>query len=80
MPTWKALLTDKSLFSGRHVFLKNMLRYARSRPSLPVGAQLSDEFDTAQQKVVLNAATPLQALQTVYKRVQPQLQQYCPVT
>jgi len=79
MPTWKALLTDNSLFSGRHVFLKNMLRYARSRPSLPVGAQLSDEFDTAQQKVVLNVATPLQALQTVYKRVQPQLQQYCPV-
>ena len=56
-----------------------MLSYAQSRAPLPVGAQLSDELDTAQQKVILNVATPEQALQEVYNRVQPQLQQYCPL-
>lgn len=79
MPTWQALLSDKSLFSGTHVFFKSLLRYSRSRPSLPVGAQLSDAFDAAQQQIVLGAATPPQALQGVYNRVQPQLQPYCPL-
>ncbi len=79
MPTWATLLKDDSLFSDNHKFFKAMLSYAQSRVPLPIGAQLSDEFDTAQQKVVLNAATPGQALQEVYNRVQPQLQQYCPL-
>jgi ABC-type glycerol-3-phosphate transport system substrate-binding protein len=79
MPTWAALLKDDSLFSGNHKFIRAMLSYAQSRVPLPVGAQLSDEFDSAQDKVVLNVATPEQALQDVYNRVQPQLQQYCPL-
>lgn len=79
MPTWATLLKDNSLFSGNHKFFKAMLSSAQSRVPLPVGAQLSDELDTAQQKIVLNAATPEQALQEVYHRVQPQLQQYCPL-
>ena len=79
LPTWRALLNDNSLFSGPHVFFKSILRYAQSRPPLPVGAQLSDAFDAAQQQIVLGAATPLQALHGVYNRVQPQLQAYCPL-
>jgi len=59
LPTWRALLNDNSLFSGPHVFFKSILRYAQSRPPLPVGAQLSDAFDAAQQQIVLGAATPV---------------------
>jgi multiple sugar transport system substrate-binding protein len=79
LPTWMSLLNEQDLFPGRLQFFKQILPGSRSRVPLPVGSQLWDEFDSAQDKVVLHAATPDQALQTVYRRVQPQLQQYCPL-
>jgi multiple sugar transport system substrate-binding protein len=79
LPTWTSLLNDKTLFPGNMEFFAKLLQFSRSRVPLPVGSQLWDEFNTAQEKVVLHAATTDQALQTVYKRVQPQLQQYCPL-
>jgi hypothetical protein len=60
-------------------FFKQILPFSRSRVPLPVGSELWDQFTDAQDKVVLHAATPEQALQTVYRRVQPELQQYCPL-
>lgn len=79
LPTWSSLLNEKDLFPGNMEFFAKILQFSRSRVPLPVGSQLWDEFNTAQEKVVLHAATPDQALQTVYRRVQPQLQQYCPL-
>lgn len=79
LPTWKSLLNENDLFPGRLQYFRQILPDSRSRVPLPVGSQLWDEFGNAQDKVVLHAATPDQALQAVYRRVQPQLQQYCPL-
>ncbi|MBO0779728.1 MAG: ABC transporter substrate-binding protein [Ktedonobacteraceae bacterium] len=79
LPTYKSLLTDDSLFDTNHRFFTKMLSDAHSRPPMPVWSQLWDEFNTASDKVRLGEATPQQALQSVYDRVQPQLVQYCPL-
>lgn len=79
MPTWHTLLNDESLFSGNHKFFSTMLAFSHSRPPMPVWPQLWDEFATASDKVRLGEAKPIDALQSVYNRVQPQLQQYCPL-
>ncbi|HLZ58459.1 MAG TPA: ABC transporter substrate-binding protein [Ktedonosporobacter sp.] len=79
MPTYAELLKDSSLYSADHQFFVQMLSDSHSRPPLPVWSQLWDAFDTANQKVILGVATPDQALQSVYNRVQPQLQQFCPL-
>jgi ABC-type glycerol-3-phosphate transport system substrate-binding protein len=79
LPTWASLLNESDLFPGKMQFFKQILPFSKSRVPLPVGSQLWDQFTDAQDKVVLHAATPEQALQTVYRRVQPELQQYCPL-
>jgi multiple sugar transport system substrate-binding protein len=78
LPTWTALLEQTDEFHGPQRFFTNMLKFAISRPPLPVGAQISDALDTAQQAVLLGTQTPIQALQQAQERVQPQMQQYCP--
>ena len=78
LPTWGALLNDTSLITGNQQFFAKMMSFSVSRPPLPVGAQFSDAMDTAQQGVLLGNTTPQSALQDVYTRVQPQMQQYCP--
>ncbi|GAB3426436.1 ABC transporter substrate-binding protein [Flindersiella endophytica] len=79
IPTWKSLLNDKSVTQGQGIF-PGMMKFATNRPALPVGAQISDAMDAAQQGVLLGEETPDSALQTVYDRVQPQMQQFCPFT
>ena len=78
LPTWTTLLAQTDEFHGPQRFFTNMLKFAISRPPLPVGAQISDALDTAQQAVLLGTQTPIQALQQAQQRVQPQMQQYCP--
>jgi ABC-type glycerol-3-phosphate transport system substrate-binding protein len=78
MPTYNELLKDESLFDKNHQFFTAMLSYSHSRPPLPVWSQLWGEFSDASDKVKLGTA-PDPALQSVYNRVQPQLQQYCPL-
>jgi len=79
LPTWNALLGDKSLFPGNNAFFAHLLKFSRSRPPLPVWSALWDELGTAQERVILHEASPEEALQAVYQQVQPQLQQYCPL-
>ncbi|GHO88401.1 ABC transporter substrate-binding protein [Dictyobacter formicarum] len=78
LPTWKSLLDEKQLFDPGHTFFANILSFSVSRPPLPVGGQISDELGSVQDKVDFNTATPKEALQEFYNRVQPQMQQYCP--
>jgi multiple sugar transport system substrate-binding protein len=78
LPTWTSLLNEPGLITGNQTFFANLLQYSMSRPPLPVGAQLSDALDSAQQSVLLGSATPQQALDQVEQRVNPQMQQYCP--
>nr|BBH91025.1 sugar ABC transporter substrate-binding protein [Thermosporothrix sp. COM3] len=79
MPTLKSLMNDKTLFSGKRAFFSELLNYSHSRVPLPVSATLWDELTSAQEKVQYNIGTPEEALQSVYRRVQPQLEQYCPL-
>ena len=57
-----------------------LLPTAKSRPPLPVGARYWDELTSAWQKNYLNQEEPAAALKEVKDRVQPDLQQYCPIT
>jgi ABC-type glycerol-3-phosphate transport system substrate-binding protein len=80
LPTWRALLGDRSLFPGNNEFFAQLLKFSHSRPPLPIWSELWDRLSTAQDQVVLHDARPEQALQAVYNHVQPQLQPYCPLT
>jgi len=80
LPTWNELLSDRSLFPSNNAFFAHLLKFSRSRPPLPVWSALWDELGTAQERVILHEASPERALQAVYQQVQPQLQQYCPLT
>ncbi|MBF6595540.1 MAG: ABC transporter substrate-binding protein [Thermaceae bacterium] len=77
LPTWKALLNDNSLYDARHMFFKNLLPSANSRPPLPVGALYWDELTNAMNKVTLNQQQPMAALEEASSRVNAQLQQFC---
>lgn len=77
LPTLKALLNDNSLYDKNHLFFKNLLPSANSRPPLPVGALYWDELTNAMNKVTLNQAEPKAALEEVASRVNAQLQQFC---
>ena len=77
MPTISSLLEDDSLFEPQHVFFKDLLPDAKSRPPLPVGALYWDELTSAWEKTYLNQQDPQAALDEVASRVQPQLQPFC---
>ncbi len=77
MPTVSSLLEDDAIFSENHLFFKDLLTNAQSRPPLPVGALYWDELTTAWERVYLNLAEPQAALEQVASRVQPQLQPFC---
>jgi multiple sugar transport system substrate-binding protein len=73
LPTYKSLLDDNSLYEGDHMFFKEILASAHSRPPLPVGALYWDALTQAQHAVTLNQEDPKTALQKVYDQVQPQM-------
>jgi multiple sugar transport system substrate-binding protein len=77
LPTVKSLLSDNSLFEKRHLFFKDLLTSAKSRPAIPVGALYWDQLTSAMNKVTLNQAKPLDALTEVGTRVNQQLQKFC---
>jgi len=80
LPTISALLEDTSLFDERHLFFaQKLLPTAKNRPPLPVGARYWDELTSAWQKIYLNKEEPSAALAMVKKRVQPDLQGFCPI-
>lgn len=79
IPVWAPLLDDKTVIESQGVFAE-MAHHSTIRPPLPVGGQVSDAMSTAQEAVLLGAETPEEALQTVYDRVQPQMDRFCPFT
>jgi multiple sugar transport system substrate-binding protein len=79
LPTWKALLADNTLYEPAHIFFKDILPNAYSRPALPVGALYWDALTQAMNAVTLNQEDPQKALQAVADQVNPQLQQYLPL-
>lgn len=77
LPTWQALLDEEELYQGERAFLKTLLQGSNSRPPLPVGGMYWGELRGAQEEVVLNRMTAGDALQRVFDRVQPRLEEYC---
>jgi multiple sugar transport system substrate-binding protein len=80
LPTWKSLLTDTSLYDPSHAKFLDLLAGAKNRPPLPVGAEYWDALTTAQDSVVQTPQQdPMPALQAVADKVNPDLQQFCPL-
>ena len=73
LPTWKSLLDDASLYDPQHVFFKQLLSSAHSRPPLSVGALYWDALTQAMNAVTLNQEDPQKALQAVADQVNPQI-------
>ncbi|MGC8890431.1 MAG: ABC transporter substrate-binding protein [bacterium] len=77
LPTVAELLKDKDIRGERrHAFFVDLLRYAKNRPPLPVGALLWDELTAARDAVINGQKTPLKACQDVEARVQPELDKF----
>ncbi|MET9020261.1 ABC transporter substrate-binding protein [Actinopolymorpha sp. NPDC004070] len=77
IPTWQSLVDDKSVTGDQGIF-PSMVKFTTSRPPLPVGAQISDSMDAAQQAVLLGDSTPKEALSIAQDRAGPQMKQFCP--
>jgi len=75
-PTLLALLNEQGLFPPNKVYFQETLGFTRSRPALPVGALYWDALSTAQDMVVQNVQTPLEALQQAEATVQPVLERF----
>ena len=74
LPTIAELLKDKDIRGERrHAFFVDLVKYAKNRPPLPVGALLWDELTTARDAVINGQKTPQKACEDVEKRVQPEL-------
>lgn len=74
LPTIAELLKDKDVRGERrHAFFVDLVKYAKNRPPLPVGALLWDELTAARDAVINGQKTPLKACQDVEARVQPEL-------
>ena len=79
LPTLTDLLSDESLFEGNLQLFGELTDVAQSRPALPVGALYWDELTAAQEAVLLNRDEPAPVLEQVESRVQPQLDEFCPL-
>ena len=78
-PTLVALLNEKGLFPAKKQYFQDALGFTKNRPPLPVGALYWDALSTAQDMVVQNVMTPLQALQQAEAQVQPTLNRFLPL-
>jgi multiple sugar transport system substrate-binding protein len=81
LPTISSLLQDDELLGDeQHIFFaQTLLPTAKSRPPLPVGVRYWDELTSAWERVFLNQEEPAAALAAAKERVQPELQEYCPI-
>jgi len=73
LPTIKSLVDDQSLYDPQHAQFLNLLKVAKNRPPLAVGALYWDELTNAQGAVELNTKQPMDALREVEQKVQPRL-------
>lgn len=81
LPTYAPLLDDPEVV-GEQQFFADMLENDQSvsRTPLPVGSELWETMNTARDAVLLGDSTPDEVMDNIERRVQPQLEPYCPVT
>lgn len=81
LPTRTAMLSDESLIADQRFFADLLIGgYGHSRPPLPVGPALWEAMNTAREGVLLGQSGPDEAMAEIARRVQPELDQYCPVS
>ncbi len=82
LPTQAALLEDPEVVGEDARFFAQLLLdgYSSSRPPLPVGSELWETMNTGREAVLLGESTPEQVMQEIERRIQPQLDPYCPIT
>ncbi|WP_114558945.1 ABC transporter substrate-binding protein [Desertihabitans aurantiacus] len=81
LPTQTAVLDDPEVTEGLE-FFAGMLRdgYSSSRPPLPVGSELWETMNTGREAVLVGDSTPDEVMAEIRRRIQPQLDPYCPLT
>jgi multiple sugar transport system substrate-binding protein len=78
-PTLLAISNEEAIYAPEQAYFREALSFTKSRPPLPVGALYWDALSTAQDMVVQNVQTPLQALQQAAQQTQPQLDKFLPL-
>jgi multiple sugar transport system substrate-binding protein len=78
-PTLLSISNDESIYTEKQSYFREALSFAKSRPPLPVGALYWDTLSTAQDMVVRNVKTPLEALKQAEEQTQPQLDKFLPL-
>ncbi|MDR0449792.1 MAG: ABC transporter substrate-binding protein [Treponema sp.] len=78
-PTLLSISSDESIFTEKQSYFREALFFTKSRPPLPVGALYWDALSTAQDMVVQNVKTPLEALQQAEQQTQSQLNKFLPL-
>lgn len=61
-------------------FFVEIMRYAQSRPPLPVGTKLWDAMFSMQESLKQGSKTPQEAIDEAQRYVDPTMQQFCPLT
>jgi multiple sugar transport system substrate-binding protein len=78
-PTLLSIANDESIYTAKQNYFRQALSFTKSRPPLPVGALYWDALSTAQDMVVQNVKSPLEALQQAEAQTQPQLNKFLPL-
>jgi multiple sugar transport system substrate-binding protein len=77
LPTYKSLLKVPSVIKGQEFFAE-ILKYATSRPPLPVNAQLQAALDQAVQSIQIGGGNAESALKSAQQQMAENMKQYCP--
>jgi multiple sugar transport system substrate-binding protein len=78
-PTLISISNDESIFTEKQSYFREALFFTKSRPPLPVGALYWDALSTAQDMVVQNVKTPMEALRQAEQQTQVQLNKFLPL-
>jgi multiple sugar transport system substrate-binding protein len=78
-PSILAVSNEDAIYAPEQAYFREALSFAKSRPPLPVGALYWEALSAAQDLVVQNVETPLEALRQVEEQVQPQLDDFLPL-
>lgn len=78
IPTWVDLIEDEEVTGKQGLFSSMLKDYGLEFPPLPVTTPFYNAMDQAQQAVLLGQSTPEEALASVAKQVNTQMQGYCP--
>lgn len=78
LPTYKSLY-EEDIFSETHLFFRDLMQYAKSRPVLPIGSAMYSTLARVFSANNLHETTPAQALKDAQDELQPMLEKWLPL-